>query len=276
MGGGRKSKQFAEVAPIFRNRKDGGAMRAEDGHGYDSDSVASDTSRATTSTHLNKKDDLQHLLHEIKANMTAEFDKNLTPIKEGLIDLTHRTTAIEEQLDRTATRTTVNENAIASLQDQVPPLKCPTLLRVSALTLQSSPLTQLPEETKEALHPGMHHRLPVYARYPTVRAPGPKTERHDDHPPPYTPTEDRQTNQHRLPTNGRNTDGRNQYTIRCKPLYTGDGTALGANHKGYPEPAHHIRILATIASDTGTGLAYVNNGPLRAAEAVAPDTCYHV
>ncbi|CAH2283489.1 Hypothetical predicted protein [Pelobates cultripes] len=109
MGGGRKSKQGAEVALIFRNRKDGGATRSEDGRGSDSDSAASDTSRATTSTPLTK-DDLHHLLQEIKANMKVEFDKHLTPIKEGLIDLTHRTTAIEEQLDRTTTCTTTHRS----------------------------------------------------------------------------------------------------------------------------------------------------------------------
>ncbi|CAH2223739.1 Hypothetical predicted protein [Pelobates cultripes] len=65
-------------------------------------------SRAASSTPLTK-DDLQHLLREIKANTTAEFDKHLTPIKEGLSDLTHRTTAIEEQLDWTAMRTTANK-----------------------------------------------------------------------------------------------------------------------------------------------------------------------
>ncbi|CAH2313305.1 Hypothetical predicted protein, partial [Pelobates cultripes] len=73
------------------SRKDGGTTREEEGREYDSDSAASDTSRATTTTPLTKED-LRQLLCEIKANMTTEFDRHLTPIKEDLIDLTHRAT----------------------------------------------------------------------------------------------------------------------------------------------------------------------------------------
>ncbi|CAH2225287.1 Hypothetical predicted protein [Pelobates cultripes] len=118
MGGGRKIKQgAAEVAPIFRSRKDGGATREEeDGREYDSDS--SDRSRTMAATPLTKED-LRQLLSDIKANMATEFDRHLTPIREGLIDLTHRTSTIEEQLDLTVTRTTATENAITALQEQL-------------------------------------------------------------------------------------------------------------------------------------------------------------
>ncbi|CAH2247741.1 Hypothetical predicted protein, partial [Pelobates cultripes] len=81
MGGGRKIKQgAAEVAPIFRSRKDGGATREEeDGREYDSDS--SDRSRTMAATPLTKED-LRQLLSDIKANMATEFDRHLTPIRE--------------------------------------------------------------------------------------------------------------------------------------------------------------------------------------------------
>ncbi|CAH2307639.1 Hypothetical predicted protein, partial [Pelobates cultripes] len=120
MGGGWQTKQgAAEVAPIFRSRKDGGATREEEeDREYDSDSAASDRSRTMTATPLTKED-LRQLLSEIKANMATEFDRHLTPIREGLIDLTHRTSTIEEQLDLTVTRTTATENAIAALQEQL-------------------------------------------------------------------------------------------------------------------------------------------------------------
>ncbi|CAH2313009.1 Hypothetical predicted protein [Pelobates cultripes] len=109
MGGGQKSKQGTE-----------GRFPAhgEDGRDYDSDSAASDRSRTASSTPLTKED-LRQLLQEIKLNMTAEFTRHLTPITEGLSDLTRRTTAIEEHLDQTSTRSRENETAIAALQEQV-------------------------------------------------------------------------------------------------------------------------------------------------------------
>ncbi|CAH2276971.1 Hypothetical predicted protein [Pelobates cultripes] len=51
--------------------------------------------------------------------MTAKFTRHLTPITEGLSDLTRRITAIEEHLDQTSMRSRENETAIAALQEQV-------------------------------------------------------------------------------------------------------------------------------------------------------------
>ncbi|CAH2305965.1 Hypothetical predicted protein [Pelobates cultripes] len=118
MGGGRKTKHGAEVAPIFHARREESSSRGEDGREEDSDSAASDTSRTAAAAPLTKAD-LRHLLQEIKTNMAAEFFRHLTPITESLNDLTRRTTAIEDQLDRTSTQAQTNETAISALQDQV-------------------------------------------------------------------------------------------------------------------------------------------------------------
>ncbi|CAH2308182.1 Hypothetical predicted protein [Pelobates cultripes] len=116
MGGGRKTKHGAEVAPIFRARREE-SSRGEDGREEDSDSAASDTSRTAAAAPLTKAD-LRHLLQEIKTNMAAEFSRHLTPITESLNDLTRRTTAIEDQLDRTSMQAQTNKTAISALQDQ--------------------------------------------------------------------------------------------------------------------------------------------------------------
>ncbi|CAH2314711.1 Hypothetical predicted protein [Pelobates cultripes] len=117
MGGGRKTKHGAKVAPIFHARREESSSRGEDGRDEDSDSAASDTSRKAATTPLTKED-LRHLLQEIKMNMAAEFSRHLAPITDSLNDLTRRTTAIEDQLDRTSTRSQTNETAISALQDQ--------------------------------------------------------------------------------------------------------------------------------------------------------------
>ncbi|CAH2277162.1 Hypothetical predicted protein, partial [Pelobates cultripes] len=114
MGGGRKSKHGSAVAPIFHSRKTEEEQRAEENTDYDS--TASDISHQNTNPIT--KDDLRGLLHEIKANMAAEFTKHLAPLRAGLTDLVQRTSTLEDKMDVATSRENTHEQAILDLRDQ--------------------------------------------------------------------------------------------------------------------------------------------------------------
>ncbi|CAH2275074.1 Hypothetical predicted protein [Pelobates cultripes] len=101
MDGGRKSKQGLAVALIFRTRKLEEGQWAEEQREYDSDSTASDISHQNANPIM--RDDLRGLLHDIKANMAAEFTKHLAPLRAGLTDLVQRTSSLEDKMDTPTT-----------------------------------------------------------------------------------------------------------------------------------------------------------------------------
>ncbi|CAH2308292.1 Hypothetical predicted protein [Pelobates cultripes] len=117
------------------------------------------------------KADLRHLLQEIKMNMATEFSRHLAPITDSLNDLTRRTTAIEDQLDRTSMRSQTNETAIPALQDQ--PQNSRNAWAFRPLT---SPPSNLTDAQQEGLLPGAQHRTRLELQLPAALNRPPKDD----------------------------------------------------------------------------------------------------